>query len=126
MTPVVELKRLNYGQARKLPVGGRIRWARVHRSLSHDTLAARANTSRSYLIRVEKGLHRPSLEMRARIAVATEYPLEFFDDDEEDDELRDLLAALMHGIARRVDEAVERKWLESELADTEEPRELLA
>jgi transcriptional regulator with XRE-family HTH domain len=87
-----------------LPVGGRIRWARARKNLSHDQLAAQVGSSRSYLIRVEKGIHMPSLELRARIAVATDQPADLFnsgDEDEEEAELaRDLIQVLRRLVAR--------------------------
>jgi transcriptional regulator with XRE-family HTH domain len=96
MTPASELRRLSMSEARRLPAGSRIRWARARKRLSHDQLAERVGSSRSYLIRVEKGIHMPSLELRARIAVATEQPADFFSDGaDEDDEESDLMRALV-------------------------------
>jgi transcriptional regulator with XRE-family HTH domain len=90
-------------EAKRLPVGGRVRWARARKKLSHDALALQVGSSRSYLIRVEKGIHMPSLELRARIAVATDLPADFLnndDDEEEEAELaRDLILVLRRVVA---------------------------
>jgi transcriptional regulator with XRE-family HTH domain len=99
LTPASELRRLSMSEAKRLPVGGRIRWARARKNLSHDALAAQVGSSRSYLIRVEKGIHMPSIELRARIAVATDQPADLFqngdsDDEEEAELVRDLVAVL--------------------------------
>lgn len=102
LAPTAELRRLRISEARKLTIGGRIRWARARRKLSHDDLASRIGSSRSYLIRIEKGIHTPSLEFRKRIAAATDTPEDFFsadDDDEESDPVRDLVHALRRVIA---------------------------
>lgn len=104
MAPAAELRRLSMSEAKKLPVGGRVRWARVRRGMSHDTLGARVGSSRSYLIRVEKGIHMPSIELRARIAIATEQPVDLFqdgdsEDEEEADLVRDLTVVLRRLIA---------------------------
>lgn len=79
--------------------------------MSHDTLAEKASSSRSYLIRVEKGVHRPGPELRARIAVATDQALDFFedresdDDDEEADLVRQLITVLRQVIAHEAEKA---------------------
>lgn len=72
----------------------RIRQARREAGLSLDRLAELADTSRRHLIRLEKGEHKPLRPLLVRIAEATGKPLEFFDDDDEEDALV--------GIARRV------------------------
>lgn len=59
-------------------LGGRIREARLASGLSHDRLAAAVNSSRQHLIRLEKGVHRPSAPLLAAIARATDTPLEEF------------------------------------------------
>ncbi len=77
-------------------LGARIRLARKQARLSHDRLGALVGTSRQHLIRLEKGMHRPRPEMLARIAEATGKPVEFFeqDDDEEADPVSDLVRSL--------------------------------
>lgn len=95
------MRRLTTSEAKRLPVGGRIRWARARKNLSHDALAERVHSTRSYLIRVEKGLHMPSPELRARIAVATEQSVDFFRDGEsEDEEEADLVRELVFALRR--------------------------
>lgn len=100
MPPSYELRRLSMSQAKTLPVGMRIRWARSRKGMSHDALAAATGSTRSHLIKLEKGLHLPGYEMRARIAVATEQSADFFtegagDDDEEEAALaRELIAVI--------------------------------
>jgi transcriptional regulator with XRE-family HTH domain len=101
LAPPAELRRLSTSQAKRLDVGTRVRWLRVRRNLSHDELASRVGSSRSYLIRIEKGLHTPSADMRARIAVATDSPSDFLSDDDEDDEESDLVRELT-SVLRRV------------------------
>jgi transcriptional regulator with XRE-family HTH domain len=90
-------------EAKRLPVGGRVRWARARKNLSHDSLALQVASTRSYLIRVEKGMHMPGPELRARIAVATDQPADFFKDGEsEDDEEEDELVRELVGVLRRL------------------------
>jgi transcriptional regulator with XRE-family HTH domain len=60
-------------------VAARIRRARKALGLSHDALGKRmGGVSRQHLIKLEKGLHRPGLEMVERIAEATGKPVEYF------------------------------------------------
>jgi transcriptional regulator with XRE-family HTH domain len=91
-------------EAKRLPIGDRIKWARKRKGFSHDTLASMTGTSRRHLIRLEKGENTPGIELRARIAAATEQSVDFFmdgDEDEEEDELaRELVAVLRRLLAR--------------------------
>lgn len=105
MTPAREMRRLSMSEAKRLPIGGRIRWARTRKHMSHDTLAAMAGSTRSYLIRVERGLHMPSLELRARIAVATEQSADFFTEggSEDDEEEAELVRGLAQSLRALVD-----------------------
>jgi transcriptional regulator with XRE-family HTH domain len=98
-----KFQKLTASQAKRLPVGQRVRWLRKRKGLSHDALAARAKTSRSYLIRIEKGIHKPSAEMRARIAVALDSSQDFLMDGDEDEEeaalVRDLMVVMRRVVA---------------------------
>lgn len=97
-------------RAKQMPLGTRIRWARSRKHLSHDQLAARAGTSRSHLIKIEKGMHRPGPELVARIAVATEQPVDFFKDEEDEEEadlVRDLAVVLRRLIAHEATREVQ-------------------
>lgn len=96
-------------EAKRLPVGQRIKWARNRKGLSLDALAERVGTSRRHLIRLEKGENRPGLDMRARIAVATEQTPDFLMDGDSDDEEEAELVRELVGVLRRLmarDEAV--------------------
>lgn len=53
--------------------------------LSHDKLAERAGTTRSHLIKLEKGKHRPRAEMVERLAYALNVDLAVFDDGLDDE-----------------------------------------
>lgn len=76
---------LTLASARRLPLHERIVWARKRKGISQERLAERIGTSRRHMIRIEKGLHRPGPEFRARIADATEQPPEFFSDDDDEE-----------------------------------------
>lgn len=65
-------------------VAARIKRARREADLSHDRLGERVGTSRQHLISLEKGRHRPRLEMLTRIAEATERDVDWFLDPEVD------------------------------------------
>lgn len=62
---------------RKL-IAARIRRARRQADMTLDGLAGVVGTSRHHLIRLEKGDHRPRLDMLQRIAEATGKPLDYF------------------------------------------------
>lgn len=84
-------------EARRLPLHQRIVWARNSKAVSQERFAEQIGTSRRHMIRIEKGVHRPGPVLLARIAEATEQPLEFFtdEDDEESEPVGlDVLAAL--------------------------------
>ena len=86
-------------EAKRLPLNERIKWARNRKQMSLDSLAARVGSSRRHLIRLEKGEHTPGIELRARIAAATDQPADFFqvgdsEDEEEADLVRDLTLVL--------------------------------
>jgi transcriptional regulator with XRE-family HTH domain len=86
-----------------LPLSSRIRWARERKGISQANLAATIHTSRRHMIRIEKGEHRPGLELRARIAAATDQPLDFFmDADDGDDEEDAALARELVAVVRRI------------------------
>jgi transcriptional regulator with XRE-family HTH domain len=59
-------------------IAARIRRARKASGLSLDRLGELAGTSRHHLIRLERGDHRPRVEMLAKIAEATGKPVEYF------------------------------------------------
>lgn len=60
-------------------IAARIRRARKALGFSHDVLGERmGGVTRQHLIKLEKGKHRPGLEMLQRIADATGKPLDFF------------------------------------------------
>lgn len=59
-------------------IAARIRRARRSANLTLDSLAETAGTSRHHLIRLEKGNHRPRVEMLSRIAEATGRPVDYF------------------------------------------------
>lgn len=59
-------------------VAARIRRARRDADLTLDALAETVGSSRHHLIRLEKGNHRPRIDMLTRIAEATGKPLDFF------------------------------------------------
>jgi transcriptional regulator with XRE-family HTH domain len=65
-------------------VAARIKRARVKAELSHDRLGEVVGTSRQHLISLEKGKHRPRLEMLMRIAEATGREVDWFLDPEVD------------------------------------------
>lgn len=64
-------------------IAARIKRAR-REAMSHDRLAARVGTSRSHLIKLEKGKHRPRAEMLVRIADATGREIDWFVDPDLD------------------------------------------
>lgn len=93
-------------------LGQLIRRARKDAGLSHDKLAEKIGSTRSHLIKLEKGQHRPKPEMLARIAAGTGKSIEFFEDgtpdsDEEEAAERMSLDDFLH---RKVERAVERAW----------------
>lgn len=65
-------------------ISARIRRARKEADLSHDRLGGQVGTSRQHLISLEKGRHRPRLEMLTRIAEATGREIDWFLDPEVD------------------------------------------
>lgn len=60
-------------------LGARIRAARVDAGLTLDKLAGRIGSTRQHLIKLEKGQHKPLLEMRLKLAEATGQPVEWFE-----------------------------------------------
>jgi transcriptional regulator with XRE-family HTH domain len=64
-------------------IAARIKRAR-REAMSHDRLAERVGTSRSHLIKLEKGKHRPRAEMLVKIADATGRDIDWFVDPEVD------------------------------------------
>src|SRR6185369_3931795 len=77
----------------RAPLNERIRWAREHATagrISQERFAAMIGTSRRHLMRIENGsTQRPRAALLARIAEASGHGLEFFidEDDEEDDQV---------------------------------------
>lgn len=65
-------------------IAERLRQARNEAGLTLDGLAAAAYTSRQHLINLEKGNHRPRLDMLAKIAEATGKTVDFFVSSEVD------------------------------------------
>lgn len=91
--------------ARTLPLGPRIVWARKRKGISQERLAVTVGTTRRHMIRIEKGLHTPRPALLARIAEATDQPVEFFTDDDEDSQavsLADVLRLEVREAVRQV------------------------
>ena len=66
-------------------IAARIKRARKARGLSHDRLGeACGGVTRQHLIKLEKGRHRPTLDMLDRIAAATGRDVRWFLDPEVD------------------------------------------
>lgn len=65
-------------------IAARIRKARREADLTLDALGETVGTSRHHLIRLEKGQHRPRLEMLSKIAEATGRHVEWFLDPDLD------------------------------------------
>src|SRR4051812_44158185 len=66
-------------------IAARVKRARKALGLSHDRLGALCGgVTRQHLIKLEKGQHRPTLEMLSRIAEATGRDLRWFVDPEVD------------------------------------------
>lgn len=85
MSPADDAIQDRIRQAPLLLIGSRIRRARREADLSHDRLAELVNgTSRSHLIKLEKGKHRPRPDMLLRIAEATGREVDWFLDPEID------------------------------------------
>ena len=61
-------------------ISSRLRRARLDAGLSHDRLAEAVGTTRSHLIKLEKGVHAPRERMLLRISEATGKPVEYFRD----------------------------------------------
>ena len=61
-------------------VAARIRRARKDSGLSHDAIAKRMGqgATRQHLIKLEKGMHRPTPDTLERYAEATGHPAEWF------------------------------------------------
>ena len=59
-------------------IAARIRKARREAEFTLDGLGEQVGTSRHHLIRLEKGTHRPRLEMLSKIAEATGRDVEWF------------------------------------------------
>ena len=95
---------MNASQAKQLPVGERIKWARRRKGWSHDTLVSKMGSgSRQHLIRLEKGQNVPRPELRAQIAVALGLPSDFLMDGDEDEEEAALARELISVIRRVMD-----------------------
>lgn len=78
-TPNSDTTRLLHRDAPLPLIAARIRRARKGLALSHDALGERmGGVSRQHLIKLEKGLHRPSIEMLERIAEATGREVDWF------------------------------------------------
>jgi transcriptional regulator with XRE-family HTH domain len=65
-------------------IAARIRRARREADLTLDALGEAVGTSRHHLIRLEKGIHRPRVEMLTKIAEATGRHVEWFLDPDVD------------------------------------------
>lgn len=94
--------------AHRKRVAQRIRLARVTSGLSHDQLGAKVGTSRQHLIKLEKGMHLPRIEMLARIADATGRDLSYFQSDEDDEEA-DPMASFSAALDLMVRDAIRRQ-----------------
>lgn len=70
MTPIPETP--------KYDIGAKIVSARKRTGISQENFAPLVGTTRRHLIRLEKGRHRPSADLLARIAEATGQPESFF------------------------------------------------
>ena len=86
--------------AKRLPLGQRIRWARERKGISQERFAEIVGTTRRHMIRLEKGQHRPGVQLVERIAEATDQPVSLF--DETDDEEADPAVALLNVIKAMV------------------------
>lgn len=77
-------------------IGARIRAARNRAGLSQEAFAGRINTSRRHVMRLERGQHKPSEGMVARIAEVTGAPVREIlgDEDDEDSERVTLLVPI--------------------------------
>ena len=92
--------------------GARIRAARKRAGLSHDRLAALVGTSRSHLIKLEKGKHRAKPDMLGRIADATGTRVADLDPSDEDEEAAARMrqnADLFEVLAQRVAEIIDAR-----------------
>lgn len=67
-------------------IGSRIREARGKVGLSQEAFAARINTSRRHVMRLERGQHMPSEPMLERIADVTGSTVEELVGDDDDEE----------------------------------------
>ncbi len=65
-------------------IAARIRRARREADLTLDAVAETVGSSRHHLIRLEKGIHRPRIEMLTKIAEATGRQVEWFLDPDID------------------------------------------
>lgn len=77
LTPEERVEKLLREAPLKL-IAARIRRARRDAGLTLDGMAGVIGTSRHHLIRLEKPLHRPRIDMLTAIAGATNKPLDFF------------------------------------------------
>ena len=60
-------------------IAARMRRARRHLDISHDTIGERmGGVTRQHLIKLEKAKHRPGPEMLLRYAEATGKPVDYF------------------------------------------------
>lgn len=62
----------------ELPLGARVRWARLHAGLSQKQLAARIGSTGQHIHKVEKGTHLPRRRFRRLVAEALGVPYELF------------------------------------------------
>lgn len=69
----------------RMLVGQKIMAARKFAGLSQDGLAAKIDSSRQQIIRLEKGRHTPTARTLQKIAAATGLEVEFFDVSGDDD-----------------------------------------
>lgn len=69
----------------RMLVGQKIMAARKFAGLTQDALAAKLDSSRQQIIRLEKGRHTPTARTLQKIADATGLDVEFFDVSGDDD-----------------------------------------
>ena len=105
------------------PLGARIRLARNDTGLSQEAFAEKISTSRRHVMRIERGQHRPTAPMLARIAEVTGVPVsDLLGDDEDEEPSLSFAEALERMLARSIDRAV-REQLAIAIQEYERERE---
>jgi transcriptional regulator with XRE-family HTH domain len=116
---------MNLIEQHRLLVGEKIKAARKFAELSQDQLAERLKSSRTQVIRLEKGRHTPTARTLQRIADATGVDVDYFDVSAEservvngarddDDEEAEPMALWQKMFDRAVEVAVEKRFPQPE------------